>query len=44
MLDDQVDYIDASYYPVDDVTPIDDVAQLMMLSSCMLLSVDDDIQ
>ena len=38
MPDDQVDYIDASYYPVDDVT------QLMMLSSGCCYLVDVDIQ
>jgi hypothetical protein len=33
MPDDQVDYIDASCCPVDDVDPVDDVIQLMLLPS-----------
>ena len=38
------DQVDASSYPVIDDYPVDDVAQLMMLSSWCCCLVDDGIQ
>jgi hypothetical protein len=44
MPNDQVEDIDASCYPVDDVIQVYDVAQLMMLSSGCRYLVDVDIR